>query len=344
VVDAQLRITQANEQAGLMAGADHPDALLGRPLQEVLSGWTPTDAPDWHLLLSRAASDGHVQHTEATHPAGKQSLVALVAVDSSDGGDADVIVCATDVSALRQAELQRAELLGFIAHDIRSPQASLVSLVELHRIGGKMSHEETLDHVGQMARHSLELCEELLQVMRAETRAITLAAGDLAVLARGCLGEMQVQARTKHIRLAAEWPEGTRMPAVFDDYLLHRALNNLLGNAIKFSPQNGLVSVALSEQTGYHVLSVRDQGPGIPESELGRLFKRYERVEQGRPSKLAAGIGLGLVFIDTVARRHGGHVKVINRPGEGACFEMWLPVQPGSGLAHTPQQVADGGN
>jgi two-component system phosphate regulon sensor histidine kinase PhoR len=56
------------------------------------------------------------------------------------------------------------------------------------------------------------------------------------------------------------------------------------------------------------------------------LFKRYERVEQGRPSKLAAGIGLGLVFIDTVARRHGGQVKIHNTPGEGACFEMWLPV------------------
>lgn len=114
---------------------------------------------------------------------------------------------------------------------------------------------------------------------------------------------------------------------MFDDYLLHRALNNLLSNAIKFSPHGGLVSVALNEQPGYHVLSVRDQGPGIPESELGRLFKRYERVEQGRPSKLAAGIGLGLVFIDTVARRHGGHVKIINQPGEGACFEMWVPAQ-----------------
>jgi K+-sensing histidine kinase KdpD len=77
------------------------------------------------------------------------------------------------------------------------------------------------------------------------------------------------------------------------------------------------------------VVAVRDQGPGIPESGLGRLFKRCERVQQGRPSKLAAGIGLGLVFIDTVARCHGAQVKVINKPGAGDCFELWPPIDPG---------------
>src|SRR5690606_23945494 len=240
--------------------------------------------------------------------------------------EAEIIVCATDVTALRQAELQRAELLGFIAHDIRAPQASLVSLVELRRLGGKLSNEETLAHVESMARHTLELCEELLQVMRAETRPASLAPGDLVKLANSAIAHMQMLAKGRDIRVHADWDEGTTMPAVYDDYLLHRALCNLLSNAIKFSPPKGLVTVALQEQPGYRVLSVKDQGPGIPESELGRLFKRYERVEQGRPSKLAAGIGLGLVFIDTVARRHGGHVKVLNRPGEGACFELWLPT------------------
>jgi CHASE2 domain-containing sensor protein/signal transduction histidine kinase len=328
VVDASHHIARANDQAALMTGLPSAEALVGRHFSEVLSSWSPTDAPSWDLLLSRAAQNGRVQHTEATHPSGQQSLMALVAVEGGpDAVDAEVIVCATDVSALRQAELQRAELLGFIAHDIRSPQASLVSLVELHRIGGKMSHEEMLGHVEAMARQSLDLCEELLQVMRAETRPIAPTPGDLAVLATGCMGEMRLQAGSKQITLHADWPEGLHMPAVFDDYLLHRALNNLLSNAIKFSPKSGLVVVSLEAQPGYHVLSVRDQGPGIPESEIGRLFKRYERVEQGRPSNLAAGIGLGLVFIDTVARRHGGHVKIINRPGEGACFEMWLPAQ-----------------
>lgn len=340
VVDAGHVITQVNQQACIMTGFGQPAALLGKRLGEALSPLAPSDAPTWDLLLDKVRHGRLPQTTSASHPRGKQYLVALVATDddvshqdeeanTSRRYNGGAIVCATDVTALQEAELQRAELLGFIAHDIRSPQASLISLVELHRIGGSMPLEETLKHVEAMARHTLELCEELLQVMRAETRAISPEQGDLIKLASGCLSEMQLQARTKEIGLQGNWGDHTEHVAVFDDYLVHRALINLLSNAIKFSPKGGQVSVEVTRNATHHVVAVRDQGPGIPDSELGRLFKRYERVEQGRPSKLAAGIGLGLVFIDTVARRHGGQVKVINKPGEGACFELWLPIDLG---------------
>lgn len=329
VVNAAHVVTQANQQACTMTNHSHPSALLGRRLSEVLAPLAPTEAPTWEMLLDKARLSHAPVTTAAAHPRGKQYLVAVVGADHGSPGSG-AIVCATDVTALQEAELQRSELLGFIAHDIRSPQASLISLVDLHRIGGKMSQEETLKHVEAMARHTLALCEELLQVMRAETRPIAPAQGDLIQLAQDCLDEMQLQARTKDMTLVGNWPPGHMQVATFDDYLLHRALINLLSNAIKFSPKGGHVSVTVTREPGHHVIAVRDQGPGIPESELGRLFKRYERVEQGRPSKLAAGIGLGLVFIDTVARRHGGQVKVINSPGEGACFELWLPTDEGT--------------
>lgn len=328
VLDTQGRITQANQQACALMQTPAATAM-GRTLDEALAGWTPADAPQWSMLLQQAGQERRPLSTEATHASGGQRLVSLLSTEQGH------IVCATDVTALRQAELQRTELLGFIAHDIRSPQASLISLVELHRIGGNLPLEETLTHVEAMARQTLALCEELLQVMRAETRALTLGDGDLVALAEGAMSEVQLQARAKDIALVGDWASGTRQSARFDDYLLHRALVNLLSNAIKFSPRGAQVKVGLRRQADAHVLSVQDQGPGIPESELGRLFKRYERVEQGRPSRLAAGIGLGLVFIDTVARRHGGRVHVINQPGVGACFELWLPVQA-LGAATTP--------
>lgn len=325
LVNSDQLITQANQQACAMTGVEHTTALLGRRLGEVLAPWIPTEAPNWDMLLDQARLARTPVTSAAAHPRGKQYLVALVQAGDATA-DTGTIVCATDVTALREAELQRTELLGFIAHDIRSPQASLISLVELHRIGGKMSLEETLQHVDAMARHTLDLCEELLQVMRAETRPIARTQGDLIQLAQDCIDDMQLQARTKDMSLVGNWPPGHMQMATFDDYLLHRAMVNLLSNAIKFSPKGGTVSVSVTREPRHHVIAVRDQGPGIPESELGRLFKRYERVEQGRPSKLAAGIGLGLVFIDTVARRHGGHVKVVNSPGEGACFELHLPL------------------
>jgi signal transduction histidine kinase len=73
------------------------------------------------------------------------------------------------------------------------------------------------------------------------------------------------------------------------------------------------------------VIAVIDQGPGIPPAELKKLFRRYERLETSTAARVTAGVGLGLVFIDTVARRHGGRVQVHSEPGQGSCFELWLP-------------------
>lgn len=255
--------------------------------------------------------------TEASHASGRQYLVHLVPMQGPSAHEDDgwpdwptdargVIVCATDLTELRRAEMQRQELLGFIAHDIRSPQASLLALVELQQMGHGPSPDEALQHIESLARGTLDLCEELLQVMRAENRPVSLKTTDLHSLADECIDEVSLRAQLKHVTLAREWDGEIRHPALVDDYLVHRALVNLLGNAVKFSPEHSEVTVSVSTRDGHHIIAVTDQGPGIPQSELGRLFRRYERLEQGRASHLPPGIGLGLVFIDTVARRHGG--------------------------------------
>jgi PAS domain S-box-containing protein len=196
VVDHDHVITQANQQACRMTGFAHIQALIGQRLDEVLAPLTPVEAPTWAMLLDKACHSKQALSTEATHLRGQQYLVGMVSADDALPG-AGAIVCATDVTALRQAELQRTELLGFIAHDIRSPQASLISLVQLHQMGGQMSQTETLDHVESLARQTLDLCEELLQVMRAETRAIALTPFDLVALAQGCMDEISPQAMAK---------------------------------------------------------------------------------------------------------------------------------------------------
>lgn len=323
VLDRGGHITQLNQQALGLIGQPATRAR-GLSLDAALSGWTPQNAPTWQMLVERACESRQMQRSEATHPSGGHRLVSLMTAGPQ--ADADVLVCAADVTALREAELQRAELLGFIAHDLRSPQASLISLVELRRLGGGgLSEQEVLSHVETMARQTLSLCEELLQVMRAENRPLSTAPGDVSRLADEVIRDMQPQALARQQRLLREAGDPPALPAVFDDYLLHRALGNLIGNAIKFGPPGSEVRVSARSDSGGVLLTVQDQGPGIPASELGRLFRRYERVEQGRPSKLAAGIGLGLVFIDTVARRHGGRVEVHNQSGSGARFELWLP-------------------
>lgn len=342
VLDHSGRIKQLNQQALGLIGQPESHAR-GLPLDTALAGWTPQEAPTWQMLVERACESRQMQRSEATHLSGEHRLVSLMSAGSP--ADADVLVCAADVTALREAELQRAELLGFIAHDLRSPPASLISLVELRRLGGGgLTEAEVLSHVETMARQTLSLCEELLQVMRAENRPLSTTSGDLSRLADEVIRDMQPQALARQQRLLRAPGDPPALPAVFDDYLLHRALGNLIGNAIKFGPPGSEVCVSARAEAGGVLLAVQDQGPGIPASELGRLFRRYERVEQGRPSKLAAGIGLGLVFIDTVARRHGGRVQVHNQAGTGARFELWLPQASteSRGQAEDPVSAQEG--
>jgi hypothetical protein len=105
-----------------------------------------------------------------------------------------------------------------------------------------------------------------------------------------------------------------------------RALGNLLNNAVKFSPSGAPVAAAVATRDGYCIFSVQDRGPGIAQEDLARLFQRYHRVESGSVMRLQPGVGLGLVFVDAVARRHGGRVSVESRLGEGSRFELWIPL------------------
>ena len=168
----------------------------------------------------------------------------------------------------------------------------------------------------------------MLQVMRAEERALTLKQCDLYSLCELCANEVEPRATLKRIRMRTTWNGEHRFLVQADEYLLHRAVMNLLSNAVKFSPANTEISIEAKRLDGWNMIAINDQGPGIPPAALGRLFQRYERLEEQRSAQVETGIGLGLVFVDTVIRRHGGHVAVQSQEGQGSRFEIWLPEDP----------------
>jgi signal transduction histidine kinase len=231
---------------------------------------------------------------------------------------------------LKVAERQRDDLLGFVSHDIRSPQASLISLVELRRAGRLPFGEAALlDHVEDLARRSLELADEFVQVARAEGKPLVLEDLDPDRLLDDALREIGPQAQQKNVAVERAGAAAAGPPLRGERPLLLRALANLLNNAVKFSPAGATVRTELARRDGYCVFVVQDQGPGIAQEDIARLFQRYQRVESGSMLRLQPGIGLGLVFVDAVARRHGGRVTVESRVGAGARFELWIPVARG---------------
>lgn len=325
VVDLGGRVAQAN-QAALRLLENGVD-LIGQELEPLLEHLVPSDAPTWTLLLTRAARQQQMVTSEALDARQRVFLVRLAPLQAPDSPCLGVIVSLADVTQMRHVERQREDLLGFIAHDLRSPQASLITVSRLFRTGDAvMTSQEFSEMVENLAENSLQLCDELLQVMRAENRPLQAGRLDLVQVMADAAQEVLPQARAKHLRLAATrlgeaaWIQG-------DAYLLRRALVNLLNNAIKFSPPHATISTDIQHHPEYWTCRVQDQGPGISRQDLARLFRRYQRVEGSGGGSLTPGIGLGLVFVDTVARRHGGHVQVDSVLGQGSLFELWLPAE-----------------
>jgi signal transduction histidine kinase len=109
--------------------------------------------------------------------------------------------------------------------------------------------------------------------------------------------------------------------------LLERLIDNLLGNAMKYTPSDAPIDVRVRETGGEAMLEVADRGPGIADADRERIFERFYR---GASAEGTEGLGLGLAFVAEIARWHGGAVRVENRPGGGALFRVTLPAFRGA--------------
>jgi signal transduction histidine kinase len=117
-----------------------------------------------------------------------------------------------------------------------------------------------------------------------------------------------------------------------DPATLHDIVRNLVENAVNDSPDGAEVHVAATHDGAYHVMTVSDSGPGIPEEDLARVFERFYRVDKSRSTP--GGTGLGLAIVRHLVELHGGHVSVRNRPNGGAEFIVTLPAESAIGAQH----------
>lgn len=211
-------------------------------------------------------------------------------------------------------------MLRGVAHDLRCPLTSilLASQVLLLEVGAGDAHRRRrLETIVKSARRALAMTEEL-----ASGATATLSPGrhDLGDIVREVLELHGPQAEVAHVTLRAEVPAGS-LEAAIDRAQLVRAVSNLVGNAIKFSPAGGVVVVAASRRSGSGTrVLVTDRGPGIPADALARLFSPDPPRDPVR-----GGLGLGLSIARTIVEAHGGSVGVGSEPGQGSSFWFDLP-------------------
>lgn len=246
------------------------------------------------------------------------------------GRPAGVIVSLIDITAVRCAERQREQTLHFLSHDMRSPQASILALIDLQsRAERTLPQAELLERIGEHAHRTLALADDFIRLAQAESQNLVFAEADLTSLVLDATDELWALARTRGIELKLELDaEGVRLRVA--PALLVRAIANLVSNAIKFSPPGEPVTIRLHRLGPYMAIEVADRGPGIAKDAQARLFRPFSRVH-APASNAPAGSGLGLVFVKTVAERHGGRVMLDSAPGEGATFSIWLPLRHRAG-------------
>jgi two-component system, OmpR family, sensor histidine kinase SenX3 len=321
VIDSHDRVLQASEAARSFGLVEGDELVVGELL----------------ALARQVRRDGEIREGEIDISTGlphrtTSFAVRVAPLGAEVGGGGLVLLLVEDQTERRRVEEVRRDFVANTSHELKTPVGALALLAEtvedaaddpeaVRRFAGRMRQEATrLTNLVQdmITLSRIQAAEPIPDPMPVDLDAVVAEALD-----RG-----RMKATARGIELAST---GTRRLFVRgDEELLVTALRNLLDNAVAYSPEKTRVVVS-TRRAGHDAveLSVTDQGIGIPERDLERIFERFYRVDPAR-SRVTGGTGLGLAIVKHVTAAHGGKVTVSSREGAGSTFTLRLPSKPGA--------------
>ncbi len=339
--DRQGTITVFNHGAELLLGYG-AEELIGRETPGVFHDAAEVEArarelgiePGFEVFV-HAARQGEIETREWTYVRkdGRRLPVRLTvsAVRGADEQPLGFVGIARDITEQRRVERMKDEFFALVSHELRTPLTSIVGYVEtLADMEAERLSEDGrrfLDVVSRNAAQLERLVDDLLLMAQIDAGKLSLQRGEVDVgqIAAEAVEAAQPRAAAGQVelRLRAE----PAAPLHGDGGRLRQAIDNLVSNAIKFSPDGGCVEVSVDAHRHELVIAVSDTGVGIPEADQERLFQRFYRASTAEHVK---GVGLGLTIVKAIAEGHGGHVGLDSREGEGTTFTLELP-RNGSG-------------
>jgi signal transduction histidine kinase len=288
----------------------HPDDWAGveKALKEYLAGARPyfececrisTEEGNWIWGLARGKV---VARDERDQP---KRLMGIV----------------LDISASRLASKARDEMLSIVAHDLRNPLATVVTLAAVLRRSGV--EEEVVSEIEHAAKRMSRLIQDIVDVSRLEAGHFTIE--QTRVPAAQILSEALVE--QAHLAASASLDLGLDaapdLPHVWADHdRLLQLFENLIGNSIKYTPPGGRITLGARVDGNSVLFSVADSGSGIESDHLPRVFERFWQAPGGR----RRGAGLGLTIVKGIIDAHGGRVWVESQPGRGSTFRFTIPI------------------
>lgn len=234
------------------------------------------------------------------------------------------------VERLREVDQVKDAFVSSVSHELRTPITSILGYTEMLSEGayGDLGPEQ-LDAVRRVASNStrlLSLIDDLLTLSRVQEGGLAMVDRlvDLRKIVAAASAVVAPTAELRNLDLAVDLPEEP-IPFLGDRDMLERVVINLVGNAVKFTPEQGRVAVTLRTEDHDAVIAVADTGIGIPQQEQERLFSRFFRSSLAQEQAIP-GSGLGLSIAHAIVEQHGGTMGVESEPGEGTTFRVRLPL------------------
>ena len=340
VLDAHQRVLSANAAAARLLGFDST-AARGRLFQEI------SRIPEVNSMLEASYKDGQRRHGLLEPPTAPGSIVdaAIETLRDESKQAIGALLLIADVTSEQRLERMRSDFVANVSHELRTPITNIKGYIEtIQQIGladpGQVNR--FLEIVERNASRLGALVEDLLSISFLEStnskERVTMASTPMNALIDWVDAELGPAAEARGVKLTRDIESDLQLHA--NALLIEQAIGNLVSNAIRYAPRGSAIEISArtSEAPGntfnntanpsatrMALITVTDQGPGIPEKHLPRLFERFYRVDSAR-SREDGGTGLGLAIVKHIAIVHGGSVIAESVIGHGSKFSLIIPL------------------
>lgn len=307
-----------------MFGCD-PSIVQGRLIQEVVR--------NSHLqqFVSETLSGERPVEKEISVSTGEERYLFGhgTLIRDIEGKMVGALFVLSDITRLRRLENVRKDFVANVSHEIKTPITAIKGFVELLRDDGKKDEQDVKRFLEIISKHVNRLeaiIDDLLNLSRiekeAETEGVQLMESEIKDVLDSAIQISKPLADSKGVEIGLSCDDG--LTARINPPLLEQAVINLLDNAIKYSNDKRPVTIEAKYDEKELLIHIIDNGRGIEQEHLTRIFERFYRVDKAR-SRALGGTGLGLAIVKHIVLAHGGHVSVISTPGKGSTFTIHLP-------------------
>ncbi len=325
-VDHKKDILHLNYSAGLILNV-LPEKVIGLNLIEVIKEETILET------LEESLSTNEMIERDVEIAGNDKVFLQLHASPMRLQNDIryGAVLVFSDVTRLRALENMRRDFVSNVSHELRTPLTSIQGFAETLLNPAVKDPKEIQNFLQIIQRHASRLgriIEDILTLSRierdAESNQIELKEDYLLPLMHAAVELCQIKAAKKKIQI--ELSCDAHIKATMDPYLLEQAVINLVDNAIRYSEDSRTIKLRTENRGSEVLISVQDQGSGIPKDLIPRIFERFYRVDKARSRELG-GTGLGLSIVKHIALAHHGRVGVESELGKGSIFTIYIPAQ-----------------